>query len=168
VLRVTIDPVGADKNLQMPSKCPITKRIKMMPVIATIIFFPLTSDKKLPKYSRYESVPAERRVFQIMDAAWSVKSSARGPAFPCFANPQIRFRRAGKFGARENCSPGRRGDPQTGPQSKQSHLHLAAIKHIIVGLMANSEDSQTIAREMLPFREASSAAVAEPGPQLAT
>src|SRR5437870_3121993 len=33
---------------------------------------------------------------------------------------------------------------------------------MIARFMGNSEDSQTIAREMLPFREASSAAVAEP------
>jgi len=52
--------------------------------------------------------------------------------------------------------------PKPGHSRNKVIFHLAAIKHIIVGLMANSEDSQTIAREMLPFREASSAAVAEP------
>ena len=40
VLRVTIDPVGTEKICKLPSKCPTTKRIKMTPVMATIIFFP--------------------------------------------------------------------------------------------------------------------------------
>ena len=49
----------------------------------------------LPKYSRYESAPVERRVFQIMDAAWSVKSSARVP-------PRLFANRASGWGAQGN------------------------------------------------------------------
>ena len=52
--------------------------------------------------------------------------------------------------------------PKPGHSRNKVIFHLAAIKHIIAGLMVNSEDSQTIAREMPPFREASSAGVAEP------
>ena len=47
----------------------------------------------------------------------------------------------------ENCSPSRRGDPQPGHGRNKVIFHLAAIKHIIAGLMANSEESQTISQE---------------------
>ena len=55
---------------------------------------------------------------------------------------------------RENCSPGRRGDPQPGHGRNKVIFHLAAIKHIIAGLMANSEESQTISQRILQFQEA--------------
>src|SRR4029077_10791968 len=41
----------------------------------------------------------------------------------------------------ENCSPGRRGAPKPGHSRSKVIFHLAAIKHIIARLMANSEES---------------------------
>ena len=68
---------------------------------------------------------------------------------------------------RENCSPGRRGDPKPGHSRNKVIFHLAAIKHIIAGLMANSEESQTISQGILQFQEERSTGVGKPASTLA-
>jgi exopolysaccharide biosynthesis polyprenyl glycosylphosphotransferase len=96
-----------------------------------------------------------------MDAAWSVKSSAR-LSLSLVCESYIRFGRAGKVCGRETRSLGRRGDPHLGNGHNKVTFHFTAIKHIIACFMANSEESETISREMLGFQEECSAAVAEP------
>ena len=76
-----------------------------------------------------------------MDTAWSVKSSAR---VQLFLDLRSRELLAG--------SPRR---PQPGHSRHKVIFHLAAIKHIIVGLMANSEESQMISQRLLQFQERS-------------
>ena len=76
-----------------------------------------------------------------MDAAWSVKSW-RPSRFSLICGP-------------ENCSPGRRGTAKPDHGRPKVIFHLAAIKHIIAGLMANSEESQMISQRLLQFQERS-------------
>jgi exopolysaccharide biosynthesis polyprenyl glycosylphosphotransferase len=96
-----------------------------------------------------------------MDAAWSVKSSAR-VSLSFERKLHIRFG-AGKDQGRENCSPGRRGHPQPGHGRHKVIFRLAVNKHIIAGLMANSEESQTISQGVIQFQEESSTGVGKPG-----
>jgi exopolysaccharide biosynthesis polyprenyl glycosylphosphotransferase len=96
-----------------------------------------------------------------MDRAWSVKSSA-GVPLSLVCESHIRFGRAGKVRGRENCSPSRHGDPQPGHGRNKVIFHLAAIKDIITGLMANSEESQTISQGVLQFQEERSTGVGKP------
>ena len=59
------------------------------------------------------------------------------------------------IGGRKSWSPGRGGDLQPGHGRTKVIFHLAAIKHIIAGLMANSEESQMISQRLLQFQERS-------------
>src|SRR6266436_4227265 len=52
--------------------------------------------------------------------------------------------------------------PEPGRGGNKVIFHLAAIKHIITGLMANREESQTISREILQFQEERSTALGKP------
>jgi exopolysaccharide biosynthesis polyprenyl glycosylphosphotransferase len=52
--------------------------------------------------------------------------------------------------------------PEPGRGRNKVIFHLAAIKHIIAGLMANREESQTISREILQFQEERSTALGKP------
>ena len=72
------------------------------------------------------------------------------------------FGRAAKVRGHKNCSPSRRGDPNRATVKTKSIFHLAAIKHIIAGLMANSEESQTISQGVLQFQEERSTGVGKP------
>jgi hypothetical protein len=97
-----------------------------------------------------------------MDAAWSVKSSAR-VSLSLVCESHIRFRRAGKVRGREKCSPACEARAaQPGHRRNKVIFHLAAIKHIISSLMANSEESQTISQEVLQFQEERSTGVGKP------
>jgi len=101
-----------------------------------------------------------------MDAAWSVKSCAR-----------VRFSLVGeshiRFGARRKSSRSRellvrspRRPHNRATVETKSIFHLTAIKHIIAGLMANNEESQTISREVLQFQEERSTGVGKPASRL--
>jgi exopolysaccharide biosynthesis polyprenyl glycosylphosphotransferase len=77
-----------------------------------------------------------------MDGAGSVKLRARSPdGSLCFPESS---------------------EPSWGPEQGKVIFHLALVKHIIAGSMANSDQSQAISREILEFQERRSTALSEP------
>src|SRR5262245_58719765 len=92
-----------------------------------------------------------------MDAAWSVKTTARVP-LSLVCESHIHLARAGNARG-PFCSNARGGDP---PDRPKVTFHLSAIRHIIAGLMANSEESQTIPQSVLRFQEERTTGVGKP------
>src|SRR5439155_5702240 len=120
VLRVTIDPVGADKNLQIAKQMPDHKEDQNDARDRDNHFFPnrraIKSCQNIHVTSRRRSSGARFRLWMRLGASRVVPASD----FPLLANRTSGSARAGKVRGRENCSSGRRGDPIIGPQSKQS------------------------------------------------
>src|SRR5438034_6387503 len=100
-----------------------------------------------------------------MDAAWSVKSSAP-PRFPLCANRTSGSGAQEKFAVARTVRQVAAATPNRATVETKSIFHLAAIKHIIAGLMANSEESQTISQEVLQFQEERSKGVGKPASRL--
>jgi hypothetical protein len=78
MLRVTIDPVGANENLQISKQMPNDKEDQNDAGDRDNHFF---SNRRVVKSSENIHVTSRRRSrawFQIMDVAWSVKTSACG------------------------------------------------------------------------------------------
>ena len=100
-------------------------------------------------------------MFQIMDAARSVKSSAR-VLLSLVCESHIRFGAQQSFAFARTARRVAAATPKPGHSRHKVIFHLAAIKHIVVGLMANSEESQTISQELLQFHEEHSTGVGKP------
>src|ERR1700730_13808252 len=73
-----------------------------------------------------------------------------------------RVRAQENFGVAKTLASTRNACPEPGRGRNKVIFYLAAIKHIIAGLMAKSEESQTISRGILQFQEERSTAVGQP------
>ena len=73
-----------------------------------------------------------------------------------------RVRAQENFGVAKSARKHAKCLPEPGRDRSKVIFHLAAIKHIITGLMANREESQTISREILQFQEERSTALGKP------
>jgi len=86
---------------------------------------------------------------------------------PFGSDSQDRFGRAGKLRDREMRSPAGQRRALPGQEQDKVIFHSAVIKLIIVGLMANSQESQAISQEIHGFKEESSIRTGEPGGTIA-
>src|SRR5216117_1210737 len=86
--------------------------------------------------------------------------------FPLIANRTSSSGAQEKFAVARTVRQVAAATPNRATVETKSIFHLAAIKHIIAGLMANSEESQTISQEVLQFQEERSKGVGKPASRL--